>query len=330
MSKILVTGADGMLGSNLIRELLHRNHEVRAFIEKGRSNPTLEGLPIERREGNLLDKESLIMALEGCEYLIHVAALTNVWPTRGEIYHKVNVEGTENVIDAALHHGVKRMIHVGSASSFGFGEKENPGKEDSPYRSAQYGVDYIDTKREGQKRVEKAVKERGLPAIIVNPTFMIGPYDSKPNAGKVILGLYEQKTPGYSPGGKNWVYVKDVAVAIANALTMGRNGESYILGHQNLSFKEAFEIIAKVIDKPMPSIPIPGPLVKFTGRMASMVSNLSRKAPIVSYQMAWISCDGHYFSPEKAVKELDLPQTPLEVAVKDAFDWFKENGYIKQ
>lgn len=329
MAKIFVTGADGMLGSNLVRELLDRGHQVRAFILKGKASPTLEGLPIEFAEGNLLEKESILEGMQGCDYVIHVAALTTVWPSKGEIYHRVNVVGTENVIDAALHHKVRRMVHVGSASSFGFGEQDNPGTETTPYKSGKYGLDYIETKREGQFRVERAVRERGLQAIIVNPTFMIGPYDSVPNAGKMILGLYEQKSPGYSPGGKNWVYVKDVAVGIANALTKGKIGESYILGHQNLSFKEAFAIISRVIGKPFPSMAAPAPLVKLAGGFGSLGAAITKKPPIVSYKMAWISCDGHYFSPEKAVRELDLPQTPIEVAIQDAFDWFKENGYIK-
>lgn len=329
MAKIFVTGADGMLGSNLVRELLDRNYEVRAFVLKGKPSPTLDGLAIERVEGNLLDKQSIIDGMEGCDYVIHVAALTTVWPSKGAIYHKVNVEGTEHIIEAALHHKIQRMVHVGSASSFGFGEKENPGTEATPYKSGKYGLDYIDTKREGQLRVEKAVREKDLPAVVVNPTFMIGPYDSQPNAGKVILGIYEEKPPAYSPGGKNWVYVKDVAVGIANALEKGKIGESYILGNQNLSFKEAFEIIAKVVAKRCPKVAAPAPLVKLAGRFGSLGAAITKKAPMVSYKMAWISCDGHYFSADKAVRELDLPQTPIEVAVKEAFNWFDENGYLK-
>ncbi|MCI4670192.1 MAG: NAD-dependent epimerase/dehydratase family protein [Bacteroidia bacterium] len=329
MAKIFVTGADGMLGSNLVRELLGREYQVKAFILEGKSSPTLEGLPIEYAEGNLLDKHSVLAGMEGCDYAIHVAAVTSVWPSKGSIYHRVNVEGTENIIEAALETKIKRLIHVGSASSFGFGHQHEPGNEETPYKSGKYGLDYIDTKREGQFRVEKAVRERGLDAVIVNPTFMIGPYDSQPNAGKVILGVYEKQTPGYSPGGKNWVYVKDVAVGIANAIEKGKTGESYILGHENLSFKEAFKIIAEVVDRPFPSFAAPAPLVKLAGRFGSLASSITGKAPTVSYKMAWISCDGHYFSPKKAVEELDLPQTPIRVAIKEAFDWFKENGYLK-
>ncbi|MEO0897044.1 MAG: NAD-dependent epimerase/dehydratase family protein [Bacteroidota bacterium] len=329
MAKIFVTGADGMLGSNLVRELLSRNYEIRALIQKGRQSPTLEGLDIEQFEGDLLDKESMDKAMEGCEYVIHVAAITNVWPSQDPIFHKINVEGTENIIELCLKHQVKRLVHVGSASSFGFGEKSQPGDEGTPYKSAKYGLDYIDTKREGQIRVEEAVKEKGLQAVIVNPTFMIGPYDTKPNAGQIILGVYEGKTPGFSPGGKNWVYVKDVAIGIANALTMGKIGESYILGHENLSFKEAFEIISRIVGKPMPSFAAPGGLIKLVGRMGSLIGNITKTTPTLSYEMAWISCDGHYFSPEKAKKELDLPQTPIEVGIKEAFQWFDDNGYLK-
>ncbi|MDW3647894.1 MAG: NAD-dependent epimerase/dehydratase family protein [Bacteroidia bacterium] len=328
MKKIFVTGPDGLLGSNLVRLLLERGYEVKAMVQPGRDSKTLEGLEIEKVASDLLDAEKVMEASAGADAIIHVAAITSVWPSRGDIYHKVNVEGTRNVAKAALAHKVERFIYVGSASSYGFGPIDNAGTEDSPYQSAKYGLDYIDTKRQAQLEVMEMVEKEGLPGIVVNPTFMIGPYDSKPSSGAMIVAAAKGSIPSYTSGGKNWVAVKDVATGICNALTMGKIGEAYILGGENLSYKDALSRICKTVGKPAPGFQAPSFLVKFAGRMGSLFGSLTGKTPKLSYPMAWIACDGHYFSPEKAIKELNLPQTPLETAVNDAYNWFKENAYL--
>ncbi|WNJ18095.1 NAD-dependent epimerase/dehydratase family protein [Pontibacter sp. G13] len=328
MKRVFVTGGDGLLGSNLVRELISREYQVTVLVQPGRVVNTLDGLPIERVEGDLLDKAQLLEATKGFDYIIHVAAITAVWPSRGELYKRVNVDGVRTICEVALENKVERLVHVGSASSFGFGTKEAPGNEDSPWKSAQYKLDNIDTKSAGQKIVLKMVEEQGLPAVIVNPTFMIGPYDSKPSSGAMIVATYKQLMPGVTNGGKNWVYVKDVAVGISNALTMGRVGQCYILGHQNLSYKEAIQLIAKIVGKPAPTMSLPNFAVKTFGMLGTIYGNITNKAPRMTINMAKVACDGHYFSPAKAVKELALPQTPIEDAIQEAFDWFKANGYL--
>ncbi|MEL6867494.1 MAG: NAD-dependent epimerase/dehydratase family protein [Bacteroidota bacterium] len=325
--KILVTGADGMLGSNLVRELLSRGHQVVAFLLANSPSRTLDGLDIEKRYGNLLDQQSLIDASADCEAIIHTAANTNIWPNRSEMVRKVNIEGTRHVIAAALKHQVKRLLYVGTANSFGFGTKTQPGNEKQPYRSARYGLDYMDSKYEAQQLVLRACREENLPAIIINPTFMLGPYDSKPGAGAMILAIYQQKVPGYAVGGRNYIAAKDVAIAIANALTQGRVGECYIAGHQNMNYREAFGQIAEVVGVKAPGIKIPGSLSKIYGGLGTLYGKLTGNAPTVSLAMAQISCDEHYFSAQKAVDELQLPQTDIRIAIRESFDWLKENGY---
>lgn len=327
MKKIFVTGADGMLGSNLVRELLQRNYEVKAFLLPNRPVDTLEGLPIERVYGNLLYAEEVKAAMEGCDAVIHTAANTSIWPNRAEAVRRVNVQGTQHMIDAALAHGIQRFVFVGTANTFGFGTKENPGEETRPYMGKKYNLDYMDSKYQAQQLVLNAVKEKNLPALTVNPTFMFGPYDSKPGAGAMILAVYNGKVPGFAIGGRNYIHVNDVAVALANALTMGRIGESYIAGHKNMNYKEAFSKIASVVGVKPPSITIPGFLTKVYGWFGTRIALLTGTPPVVSYSMAQISCDGHYFTAAKAVKELNMPQTDIETAIKDCFDWLNANGY---
>ena len=327
--KILVTGADGLLGNNLVRELLSRDHEVNVLLLPNSPTHSLDGLNIQRFEGNILNPGDIEKAMKGCDAVIHAAANTNIWPSRSEIIRKVNFDGTQNMVEAALKANIKRFIYIGTANSFGFGSKQNPGNETKPYASGKYGVDYMDSKLEAQKLVLKAAEEKGLPAITVNPTFMLGPYDTKPSAGAMILAIYEEKVPGFAPGGRNYLYVKDAAVAIANGLTKGRIGESYIVGNINLSYQEMFTKMAKLVGAKPPKIKIPSIFIKLYGMIGSAYGSLLKKQPTVSYPMALISCDEHYFDPQKARDELDLPQTDIDTAITESFNWLKENGYCK-
>ena len=328
--RILLTGADGFLGNNLTRELLKRGYYVRAFIQPGRNSDLLKDLDVDKHEGDLLNPTDLEHAIQSCDYLIHAAASTSLWPDRSEIVRKVNIDGTRNAIQAAIGSSIRKMIYVGTANSFGFGSKKEPGTERNSYTAGKYHLDYTDSKYEAHQLVLEAVHKHNLPAVIVNPTFMFGPYDSKPGTGQMIQAIYKQKVPGYTRGGRNYVCVKDVAIGIANALDKGMVGESYILGNQNLSYKEAFELIATIIDKRPPGIAIPCWTSVIFGAIGSFGGKIFGKQPRVSYPMALMSCDEHYFSAEKARNLLDLPQTSIEVGIKDSYDWLKSNGYLNE
>jgi dihydroflavonol-4-reductase len=326
---VLVTGADGFLGSNLVRELLSRGHTVRAFLEPGRNTGTLDGLPVEEARGDLLREDDLVRAARGCAALIHTAASTCTWPNRAPSLQRINVEGTASVIRAVRRAGVARLVHVSSASALGAGSRENPGTETTPYGNAGFGIGYVDTKHRTQQLVLQAVRAEGLPAVVVAPTFMLGPYDSKPGSGSMIVALYKRKIPVIPPGGKNYVSVKDVAFALAAALDRGRIGECYIAGHENLSYREAFGLIAETIGVRPPRLELPAAAVKAVGALGSLAGALLRADPGLTYPMARIACDGQYFCATKAVRELGLPQTPVRQAVREAFEWFRDHGYLE-
>ena len=325
---VFVTGPDGVLGSNLLRELLSRQYKVSVMVETGKSSPTIESLPIEIISGNLLNLPDLIQATKGVDIVIHCGANTSVFPARSEIVNAVNIEGTENIINACKFNHIKRLIYVGTANSFGSGTLVNPGDENKPFTAEKYGLDYIDSKFVAQKMVMDAVKYDSLDAVIVNPTFMIGPYDSGPSSGAMILGIYNKKIPGYTKGGKNYIAVKDVAIGITNAITLAKKGECYILGNENLSFKDVFKKISKIVGVKPPRIMLSKRLVVAFGWISSLSGKLFRYKPTLTYELAILSNEEHYYSPLKARKELDLPQTPIEDAIKDCFDWFGENGYL--
>ena len=326
--KVLVTGADGFLGNNIVRELLKRGLEVRAFLQEGRTVQTLNQLPIEKSYGDLLNATEVEKAAEGCNYIIHTAANTSIWPLRSEIVRQVNYNGTLNIINAALKAKVKRLVSIGSANSFGNGTIANPGNEEKPSTAGKFGLDYIDSKLQAQEAIKDHVKNHGLEAVIINPTFMLGPYDTKPSSGELLLALYHQKIPGYTSSGRNFVHVKDVAIAACNALKMGRSGESYIMANENLTYKEFNQLVAQELDIKPPKIFIPKPLILTYGLISQALAYLTGKPPVVSYTVARLGNENNYYTGAKAVKELNLPQTPIKIAIREAFDWFKENGYL--
>lgn len=328
MKKVFVTGADGMLGSMICRYLLKEGYSVTAMTLPSSKFTTLDGLALEKVSGNILDKSGLKGLMQGHQYVIHVAAMTNVWPRRIEHLRNVNISGTMNVKEIASELGMERMVYIGSASSFTPGTKENPGNEDSAFSWNKFGMDYIDSKYEAQQLLFKAFEEENFPVIVVNPTFMIGPYDSGPSSGAMLLNLYRKKVPGYSEGGKNFVYSGDVAQAVVNALSMGRLGQCYIAGNENLEFREFFQIASNVMERKFNLKKVPQFLILGIGAMNSGIARIRSKSPKISYGMASMASVSQYFSVEKARKELNLPQTPIETAIKESLQWFKDNGYI--
>lgn len=325
--KIFLTGGDGFLGSNLVRELIKQGHSIKVLVQPNRQTSTLDGLDIEIVEGDLLNLEELKTAASGSEAIFHVAANTNIWPSKSALVNKINIEGTKNIISLSKELNIKKLIYVGTANSFSFGTKAKPGIEGTPYLAGKYGLDYMDSKFKAHQIVLDAVKD-GVPAVVVNPTFMLGPYDSMPSSGAMIIAIYLQKLPGYAPGGRNYICVKDAAVGIANALEKGKIGESYIIGNKNLSYKEAFSLIANVLGVKPPKISMPKIAVLAYGKLSMLIYKISGNKPVVSYPMAKIACDTHYFSAAKAVRELELPQTPLEEGIKESFNWLLSNGKI--
>ena len=326
--KIFITGADGVLGNNLVRILLDRRHDVKVLIEKGKQAKYLQNLPVEKCYGSILDYDGLSGEMKSFDIVIHAAAKTDTWPSRHDSYYEVNVEGTKNVIKAVGANKVSRLLHIGTANSFGPGSKEQPGNETKTFSAGKYKLDYITSKYKAQKEVLRSVKEDGLDAVVLNPTFMIGPYDSKPSSGQMILAVNDGKLPGYPPGGRNFVYVKDVANAIANAIEKGRKGECYILGNENLSYKEAFGKMAAALGVKGPAMKMPAVLTLSYGVLMSAASAVFRFRPPANYPMALISTEEHYYSSAKAVKELSMPQTSLEEALEDAIKWFRDNKYL--
>ncbi len=326
--KVLVTGADGLLGSNLVRRLLKKDYSVRALIHPSSNSATLEGLRIEKFKGDILDISSLKKAIRGCKAVFHVAASTAMWPPLAPLITSINVKGTSNILKVSREEDVERFVHTGSASSFGYGTIDNPGTEETPYGYSNLRLAYFESKLEAQNMVLRHVKAGEIDAVIVNPTFMIGPYDSLPSSGKVIVKYLQLNKPIYPPGGRCFIHAGDAAEGMINALDKGRSGECYILGNSNMAMRELLTIIAEVAGAVPPKYKIPDKAMIAAGRLSSALAAMTNRKPELTYEIAKVSCVGSYYSAAKAVRELNLPQTPVEEAVYEAFCWLKDNGKL--
>ncbi|HQQ93313.1 MAG TPA: NAD-dependent epimerase/dehydratase family protein [Bacteroidia bacterium] len=329
MEKVFVTGPDGLLGNHVVRDLIRRGYSVVAMVQTGRKAPSLEGLGLEVVFGEITNKAEVTALSAGCKYFIHIAAITDVWPSKGDKYFRVNVGGTANAVSAALKNKVARFIHIGSASSFRSGNEDKPGTEKESYRFTEYNMDYMKSKHMAQEYVLNAVKHDGLPGIVLCPTFMIGAYDSKPSSGAMLIAVARKKLPYVAGGGKNWVSAKNVASAVCNALEKGRPGECYILGGENVSYRQMVSAISNVVGgyhTPRPVIP--KTLVLGAGLLSSVFARAFRTTPKISLPMAQMACVRHYYDPSKAISELEMPQEPIESAIAESHRWFLENGYL--
>ncbi|RIY09862.1 NAD-dependent epimerase/dehydratase family protein [Hymenobacter rubripertinctus] len=325
---VLVTGANGFLGHHLVAELHGRGHAVRALVRPGTPPLFPADWNVDYWEADLTQPATLAGAAEGCGTIIHAAALASVNPARNPALWAVNVEGTRAVLAEARRAAVGRLVYVGTANVFGFGTRENPGNETRPYAGTRYGLDYMDSKRAATDLVLDAVAREQLPAVLVHPTFMLGPEDVKPTSGALLLEIYRGNVPGYPSGGKNYVHVRDVATATVNALSQGRVGESYILGNENLSYREAFGLIAGLLGVAAPRWPVPAGLAQLYGTFSSWQARLTGRPGRLNAAMTAVANDGHYFGVEKARRELGMPQTPINQAITEAFAWFEAQRYV--
>lgn len=322
---VALTGADGFLGSNVARALLLSGYGVRAALEPGRDTGTLDGLDVEEARGSLLDPGFRASLVAGVDAVIHTAASTAVWPSRIPSMRLLNVDSAIGLARAAAEAGVASYIHVGSASSFAWGTKDEPGDESGPYGSGRFGLDYLDTKREAQDAL-LSLERGGMRLVVCAPTFMFGPFDSKPSSGEMILAVAGRAVPGYTRGGRSFADVRSVAEGIVAALERGRDGHCYILGGRNLSYSEAFAAIAGVVGVEAPRLRLPAPAALAVGALGSAYGKLSGKPPRLSLPMTRVSLEGQYYSSAKSERELGYVVGDLESAVRSAVEWFKETG----
>lgn len=326
--KTLITGANGFIGSSVIRRLLDAGHDIRAMIRPGSERGNLEGLSVEIVEADLQDKASLKQAVRNCNALFHLAADYRLWIPDPDNMYKTNVAGTRDLMLAIAEAGVERIVYTSSVAVLGLNNDKTPANEETPMTIEDMVGDYKRSKYQAEKEVIKLVEENQLPAVIVNPSTPLGPRDIRPTpTGCIVVDTLNDRMPAYVDTGLNIVHVDDVAEGHLLAFEKGKIGERYILGGENLSLQTILGIICELTDKKPPSIKLPHNLILPIAWCMERWADISKKEPRATVDEIRMSRKYMYFSSDKAVKELGYHFRPAKEAIKDAIDWFVENGY---
>lgn len=321
--KAFVTGGTGFIGANVVRVLLTKGFKVRALVRPNSDRRNLEGLEVELAQGDVRDFPSIKRAMRDCELVFHVAALYSFWVTPRSLIYEVNVDGTRNVLQAALELGVERVVYTSSIAALGRAPKGELATEETPVRPEVLIGDYKKSKYLAQE-VALEFARKGLPVVIVNPTFPVGPYDIKPTpTGQVILDFLRRRMPAYMDTGMNVVAVSDVAEGHLLAAERGRIGEKYILGGENLTMQELLGLLAEITGLPAPKVRLPyWPILALSYLNAGWCL-LTGGVPRMTPDTVRMTRYYEFFDVSKAVEELGLPQTPAREALARAVDWFK-------
>lgn len=329
--KILVTGATGLLGINLVRRLAAEGHSIRILIRDKSPLEHLQELPLERVVGNILDPASVREAVADCEWVFHLAGLVCLSPFARKATERINIQGTQNVVDACCEAKVARLIHVSSIAAVGYGTLKQPATEDSEWNFADHHNPYNDSKRWGEERVLDAVQDRDLNAVIVNPGYVIGPYDVKPTSGRLLLAIARGRVPAYPMGGIACVSVHEVVNGMIQAANMGRTGHRYILGGENLSYLDLMTKMANAVGATAPRFPMHPLVIKPLGLLGDFLGHFwPRQFGDINSVVFNSTAIHHYVSSAKAVNELAYTETSVDAAIDEAVQWFRQQGSLPE
>lgn len=326
--RALVTGGTGFVGANLVAALKARGIIARVLRRESASLAALTGLEYETAIGDVLaGPEALVQAMADCDWVFHLAAVTDYWRKKPDWIYRVNVEGTKNVLAAAQSAGIRRFVFTSSVAALGVPANGKLLDESSSFNLTARQFPYGHSKHLAETEVRRAV-EAGLAAVIVNPTGIIGPRDVNQISGSIILEATKGHVWLTLPGGLNMVAVEDVVAGHIAAAERGRVGERYLLAGENLSYQTIAATVCKVVGRPPPAIILPRralPAATLAVKIARVI--LGNRVPLDANQVrmsgASVYADGH-----KAIRELGMPQTPFKSAVQRAYEWYQENGIL--
>lgn len=322
--RVLVTGASGFVGSHVMEALLDEGVQVRVLVRSAQAREALAKWPVEIVYGDLATGEGLAEAVQGTKAVFHVAALYSLERRMAHLMYQTNVQGTAKLLEVIAHTpSVERMVYTSSTAAVGLKDNGAAADESLSVDPNHVPMGYKRSKVLAEQIVMKAVRD-GLDIVVVNPSTPIGSRDVKPTpTGQMIRDAVRGKMPAYVDTGLNWVSVRDVAKGHILAWQKGKTGERYILGHENLTFQQLLERIEILCGVKAPKTRIPLS-VAFVAAYAdelilSRLANKPPRAPIAGVQLARHPM---FYTADKAVKELGLPQTPIDTALSEAIEWF--------
>ena len=302
---------------------------MRVLARPNGDRRNLVGLSVEIAEGAMEDRGSLVRAVAGCRYVYHVAADYRIWVPDPAPMFRANIEGTEDLLTAALEAGVERVIYTSSVATLGLvpggsADEETPSDIDDmigPYKRSKFTAEEV---------AREFAQERGLPVVIVNPSTPVGPRDIKPTpTGRLIVEAACGRMPAFVDTGLNIVHVDDVAEGHLAAADKGRIGERYILGGRNLALAEILAEVANAVGRRPPWLRIPHRALLPVAFGAELAARITGRDPFVTIDGVRMSQKKMYFSSAKASRELGYTPRPARDGIADAVAWFAANGYLK-
>ncbi len=330
--RVMLTGATGFLGGNLLACLVERGFRVRCLV-RGTKRPPLaqDRGEVEVCLGDLREPESVEACAAGCEVIFHVAADYRLWVPDPDVMFAINVEGTRNVLRAAAKVGVQRVVYTSTVGTLGIPSDGRPGTEETPVSLQEMVSPYKRSKFLAEQEALRAAGE-GLDVVVVNPSTPVGPGDIKPTpTGRIITDFLNRRMPAYVDTGLNLVHARDVSIGHILAMERGRSGEKYILGNENLTLREILGLLAGICGIPAPRVRLPRAPILALAYLNDAVSRwITQREPRIPLHGVRMAAKKMFFDATKAVRELGMPQTPVRQALEEAVQWFRDNGYVRQ
>lgn len=325
--KALVTGASGFVGAALVRRLLAGGHDVRVLVRRASVRQNIDGLPVETVTGDLLDHASLASAIRGCDALFHCAADYRIWVPDPERMFRINVDGTRALMLAALQAGVSRIVYTSSVATLATATADRLGDETRSATPQDCIGPYKRSKVLAEAEVAKLVDERGLPAVIVNPSTPMGPHDVKPTpTGRVIVEAAAGRMPAFVDTGLNVVHVDDVAEGHLLAFAKGRVGERYVLGGENMRLAAILAEIAALYGRKPPRVRLSHAALMPLAVVAEAWARIAAREPFITVDGLKMARKLMFFSSAKAERELGYAPRPARDAIRSAVEDFRRRG----
>ncbi len=324
--RVAVTGASGHVGANLVRALLARGDEVRVLLRN--DDRAVRGLEVERIPGDLLDPEALEKLVSGVELVFHAAALVAISGGRDEEIERVNVGGSRRVAEACLAAGVRRVVHFSSIHALAISARGLAMDEESPF-VRELGAPAYDRSKAAGEREMLAVAARGLEAVILNPTAIVGPFDFKPShTGRLIVALARRRMPALVAGGFDWVDVRDVASAALAAADRGRPGERYLVSGHWLPIADLAREVERASGVPAPRIVAPIWAARLGVPFVTGFAKAFRREALYTAESLRAIRLSREVDGTKARRELGHVARPLVETIRDSVRWLREHGYL--
>ncbi len=323
-----MTGGTGFVGANLTEALLKQGSNVKILRRENSDLRAIDGIEVEHCFGDVCDIASVKRAMKGCDTVFHTAAMVTFEKSKAEEQREVNVTGTRNVVNASLACGVERLVHTSSVSAIGYPPNGELANEETPF-NWERAWGYKFSKHKAEEEILAGVA-RGLNAVMVNPSVIVGERDIHFHGGDILRRVIKRQVPFFINGGMNIVYVGDIVNGHIAAAERGRTGERYILCGENLTHEEIFKRTAKHLGVFPPIAKLPIPLLRFSAGVIEFGSKAIGIEPIVTRDLIAGAGKRNWYSCEKAKRELGYSITPFDQTILAAYAWYANHGFLRK